>query len=181
MQTSLRADPRVARLARNAVMLALAMILSFVEHVLPLSLLIPLPGVKLGLANVVITVLLYLASPVDALIVSLCRIGLSALLFGTPVSFFLSLCGGVCAYLVLLCCRPFYGRFFSFIGVSVLAATGHHLGQMIAAVFLFDSGALLTYLPVLLPAGIVMGSVTGVLLNALAPQLQKLFKRSRNK
>lgn len=181
MPTSLRADSRVARLARNAVMLALAMIFSFVEHLVPLSLFLPLPGVKLGLANVVITVVCFFGSPVDALIVSLCRIGLSALLFGTPVSFLFSLLGGVTAYLVLLACRPFYSRFFSFIGVSVLAATGHHFGQMLAAVILFDTGVLLTYLPVLLLAGVVMGGVSGLILNALTPQLQKLFKTGCNK
>ena len=82
MPTLSRADVRAARLCRNAVMLALAMIFSFVEHLVPLTLLIPLPGVKLGLANVVITALFFLGSPLDALIVSTARIGLSALLFG---------------------------------------------------------------------------------------------------
>lgn len=177
MPTLWRAESRTARLARNAAMLALAMILSFVEHLVPLSLLIPLPGVKLGLANVVITVLLFFGSPVDALIVSLCRIGLTALLFGTPVSFLFSLLGGILSYAVLLACRPFFGRVFSFVGVSVLSATGHHLGQIAAAVILFDSGVLLTYLPVLLLAGIVMGGLTGFILNLCRERLSKLLKR----
>ena len=176
MSTSLQGRSKVVRLARNAVMLALAMILSFVEHLLPISAVLPLPGVKLGLANVVITVLMFYGNPLDALLVSLCRIGLSALLFGTPVSLMLSAFGGVASYLVLLCCRPFYKRFFSFVGVSVLSATGHHLGQMIAALILFDTGVLLTYLPVLLLAGAVVGSVTGLVLNVCGERLEKLFK-----
>ena len=176
MLTSLQGRSKVVRLARNAVMLALAMILSFVEHLLPISAVLPLPGVKLGLANVVITVLMFYGNPLDALLVSLCRIGLSSLLFGTPISLMLSAFGGVASYFVLLCCRPFYKRFFSFVGVSVLSATGHHLGQMIAALILFDTGVLLTYLPVLLLAGAVVGSVTGLVLNVCGERLEKLFK-----
>lgn len=171
-----RAESKTAHLARNAVMLALAMILSFVEHLIPLSLFLPLPGVKLGLANVVITVLMFYGSPVDALIVSLCRICLAALLFGTPVSFLFSLLGGIFSYAVLLACRPFLGRAFSFVGVSVLSATGHHLGQILAAVILFGSGVLFTYLPVLLLAGCVMGVVTGLIINLCRERLAKLFK-----
>ena len=177
MPTLSRGNPTAERLCRNAAMLALAMIFSFVEHLLPLSLLIPLPGVKLGLANVVITALFFFASPIDALIVSATRIGLSALLFGTPVSLMFSAMGGLCAYLFLWICRPLYHRVFTFIGVSVLAAAGHHFGQIAAAVILFDSGVLLTYLPMLLLAGTVTGGVTGLLLNLMAPRLQKLFIR----
>ena len=177
MRTILQADGRIVRLCRNAVLLALAFGFSFLEHLLPLSLLLPLPGVKLGLANLVTAVLFFFVSPVDAAVVSLLRIGLSALLFGTPVSFFFSLLGGLFAYLMLALCKPFYGRFFSFIGVSILSATGHHLGQMTAAVILFDTGVLLTYLPVLLLAGIVTGGVTGLLLNISEQRLKKLLKK----
>ncbi len=180
MSTLSRADRRVYRLCQNAVLLALAMICSFVEHLVPLSALLPLPGVKLGLANVVIAVLFYKVSPVDAGIVSALRIGLSALLFGTPVSLLFSLFGGVMSYLTLWICRPFFGRFFSFVGVSVLSATGHHLGQMTAAVILFDTGVLLTYLPILLLAGLFTGGTTGLLLNACSTRLQKLIKRGEN-
>ena len=180
MSTVSQADGRVARLCRSALMLALAFGLSFLEHLLPLQLLLPLPRVKLGLANIVTVVLFYFVSPIDAAVVSLLRIGLSALLFGTPISFFFAVSGGLLAYLTLLLCRPLYGRFFSFVGVSVLSATGHHLGQMAAAVTLFESGVLLTYLPVLLPAGILTGTLTGLLLNCCTPQLEKLLKRGRN-
>jgi heptaprenyl diphosphate synthase len=177
MSTTSRAKARTARLCRNAVFLALAMILSFLEHLVPIAALIPLPGVKLGLANVAITVLLFFGSPWDALLVSLCRIGLSALLFGTPISFLFSLCGGLLSFAVLLVCRYAAARFLSFIGVCVLSATGHHVGQMVAAVVLFDSGVLLTYLPVLLLAGVVLGGVTGMILNLTESRLRKLFGR----
>lgn len=180
MSTAWRDNGRIVRLCRNAVMLTLAFALAFLEHLLPLELILPLPGVKLGLANIVITVLFFFASPIDAAIVSVLRIGLSALLFGTPISFLFSLFGGVGAYLMLLVCKPFRGRYFSFVGVSVLAATGHHLGQMAAAAVLLDSAVLLTYLPVLLLAGIAVGCATGALLNLCERRLQKLLKRGEN-
>ena len=166
---------RINHLCLLAVFTAVGMIFGFIESLLPLTFIAP--GIKLGLANVVITALFFLVSPFDALIVSVARIGLSALLFGTPVSLMFSAFGGLCAYLLLWICRPFYNRAFSFVGVSVLAATGHHFGQILAAVILFDGGVLLTYLPILLLAGIVTGCITGVLLNMMTPRLQKLFKR----
>ena len=173
MQISSRADRRrVRRLVLDAMLLSLAMIFSFVEHLLPL----PLPGVKLGLANVVVAALFYLLSPVDALVVSLVRICLSALLFGSPVSFYFSLCGGALALLVLFVCRPLYDRIFSFVGVSVLSATGHHLGQIFAAATLYGTAVVLTYLPWLLLSGILTGTLTGILLNVIGPRFEKLCK-----
>ena len=169
------------RLCRSAALLVLAFALSLLEHLLPLSLILPLPGVKLGLANVVITVLFFYGSPLDAGIVSGTRILLSALLFGSPISLLFSALGGLFSYLVLWGCRPFQKRFFSFVGISVLSATGHHIGQICAAWILFDSGVFLTYLPVLLLAGLITGGATGALLNLSAPQLQKIFKIGCNK
>ena len=177
MSTTLQAKSRTARMCRNAVMLALAFAFSWLEHMLPLSLFLPLPGVKLGLANVVTVALFYLIAPVDAAVISVLRIGLSALLFGTPISLFFSLLGGAFSYLALWACRPFFGRVFSMIGVSVLSATGHHIGQITAAIILFDTGVILSYLPVLLLAGVVTGGVTGVVLNLCERRLRLFSKK----
>jgi len=171
-----RAKNTTLRLCRNAALLVLAFAFSLLEHLLPLSLLLPLPGVKLGLANVVITAIFFFGSPLDAAIVSAVRIGLSALLFGSPVSLLFSTLGGLLTYGTLWLCRPFQKRFFSFVGISILSATGHHIGQILAAWILFDSGIFLTYLPVLLLAGLATGCATGLLLNVCAPQLRKLFE-----
>ena len=176
MSTISQADGRVARLCRSALMLALAFGLSFLEHLLPLQLLLPLPGVKLGLANIVTVVLFYFVSPIDAAVVSLLRIGLSALLFGTPISFLFSLMGGGVAYLTLWISKSLFPHSISFVGVSVLGATGHHFGQILVAVLLFDSGVLFGYLPVLLVAGCLMGGVGGLLLNVLSKRLEKVLK-----
>ena len=93
MQTTPQGNTAIRRLCRNAALLVLAFALSLVEHLLPISLILPLPGVKLGLANVVITVVFFCGSPLDAAIISAVRIGLSALLFGSPVSLLFSALG----------------------------------------------------------------------------------------
>ena len=180
MPISSRADGRVLRLCRDAAFLCAALAFSYLETLFPLSLLIPLPGVKLGLANVLITAVFFWYSPIDAGVVSALRVGIAALLFGTVTSFFFSALGALAAYGVLWLCRLFLRRFCSYIGVSVLAAAGHQIGQITAACLLFRSAAPQAYLPVLLCVAIVTGGVTGLLLNLMAPRLEKAMKRGQN-
>ena len=180
MPTLSRADARVVRLCRDAAFLCAALMFSYLETMFPLSLLIPLPGVKLGLANVLITAVFFWYSPVDAGIVSFLRVGIAALLFGTVTSFFFSFSGALCAYAVLWVCRLLLARRLSFIGISVLAAAGHQIGQITAACILFFSAAPQAYLPVLLCVATVTGGVTGLVLNLMAPRLDKAMKRGRN-
>ena len=180
MPTLSRADARVVRLCRDAAFLCAALMFSYLETMFPLSLLIPLPGVKLGLANVLITAVFFWYSPVDAGIVSFLRVGIAALLFGTVTSFFFSFSGALCAYAVLWVCRLLLARRLSFIGISVLAAAGHQIGQITAACILFSSAAPQAYLPVLLCVAVVTGGVTGMVLNLMSPRLDKAMKRGQN-
>lgn len=171
-----RDNRKTRALTRNAVMLSLAMCLSFLEHLLPLSLFLPLPGVKLGLANIVITVCFFAFSGLDATLISLSRIALSALLFGTPISLFFALCGGALSLLSLWLTSLAPSRRISFVGISILSATAHHIGQIFAACILFGSSVILGYLPLLLLAGLVTGGVTGALLNLTMERLEKIGK-----
>ena len=180
MPISSRGEGRVRRLARDAALLCAALAFSYLETLFPLSLLVPLPGVKLGLANLLITALFFWYSPLDAGIVSALRITLSALLFGSATSFLFSALGGLFAYAVLWLCRLLLTRFCSYIGISVLAAAGHQIGQIAAACLLFRASAPLAYLPVLLAVAAVTGGVVGVLLNLMAPRLEKWMKRGQN-
>lgn len=175
-----RVDARIVRLCRDAAFLCAALMFSYLETLFPLSLLVPLPGVKLGLANVLITAVFFWYSPLDAGVVSALRVAIAALLFGTVTSFFFSALGGLFAYLALWLCRFFLCRFCSYVGISVLAAAAHQLGQITAAVWLFRSAAPLAYLPVLLAVATVTGAVTGLLLNLMAPRLKKWMKRGQN-
>lgn len=162
------------RVASDAVMLVLALVFSYIEAILPLELLLPLPGFKLGLANIVITVLVWRISLVDAAVVSALRVLIMGLLFGTPVSMMFSFGGALLSFAALALLRGVGGQLFSFVGISVLSAAAHNLGQLICAGVLFGAAAILSYLPFLLIASAVFGTVSGLLLNALLPQLEKI-------
>ena len=174
MSISLRAD-LTRRLCIDAVLLTAAMMLSYLEALLPTAL-IPLPGFKLGLANVVITLAFSLIGKRDAAIISALRIALMGLLFGTVSSFFFSAMGGLLAYLSLLLASRLLLRC-SYVGVSVLCAVAHNLGQLLAAVCLFGASLLLSYLPILLFAALLSGALTGCLLNLSVPTLKRSLKK----
>lgn len=166
---------RVRRLCLCAMLTASALMLSYIELLLPLP--IALPGVKIGLANVAVT-LAFALSPVDALAVSLARIFVFALLFGTPVSLVMSLCGGALSYVFLLMMHLVGARHISFIGLSVLSALLHNAGQLVGASLLTGSTAVAVYFPVLALSAAVCGTLSGLLLNHAYPALSGCVKKA---
>ncbi|MBE6553011.1 MAG: Gx transporter family protein [Ruminococcaceae bacterium] len=166
---------RIRRITLDACLTALAMTLSYLELLLPLNLLIPLPGVRLGLANVVVLIAFCLVSKLDAAIISAVRILLMGLLFGTVTSLWFSFLGGLLSYLTLLLLSHI-GRGFSFLAVSVLSAAAHNTGQILAATLLFEASVIFSYLPVLLLASVFFGGIVGLLLNLLLPRLKTAWK-----
>lgn len=160
------------RLCLDAMLLGVALLLSYLESVLPLSVWIPLPGFKLGLCNILITVAFVSVSPRDAAGISLCRILLMGMLFGNVSSLWFSLCGGVLAHMGLWILAQSGRRWFSMIGVSVGCAAMHNVGQLLAAGTLFGFGVVISYLPMLLIASLVFGTVTGLLLQAFLPRFE---------
>ena len=177
MSISLRAD-RTRRICFDALLTAAAMILSYLESVIPLQMLIPLPGVRLGLANLAVVAVFVLVSPLDAAIVSAVRIFSMGLLFGSVTSLYFSALGGLCSFLMLLLLR-YVGKKLSFVGVSLLCAAAHNTGQILAAITLFDKGLLFSYLPMLLLASVLCGGAVGILLNLITPRLQRILKGGR--
>lgn len=165
MTTSSRAD-RTRRLCVDAIFVAGAMILSYLEFLLPLGAIVPLPGFRLGLANILVLLSFCLCSPIDAAVISATRILLSALLFGSVTSLWFSAMGGCFSFLALLFAAHFLKKC-SFVGASVLSAAAHNCGQIAAAMILFGADLATTYLPLLLLASIVYGGITGALLNLL--------------
>ena len=163
---------RAKRLCLDACLVAFAMMLSYLEVLLPLQAIVPLPGFRLGLANVAVTVTFCLLSPIDAACVSAIRILLMGLLFGSATSLYFSFLGGLCSFLMLLLLSRVAKRC-SFVGVSVLCAAAHNFGQILAAMTLFGSGLIFSYLPLLLIASVIYGGIVGSLLNLLIPRLAK--------
>ncbi len=168
---------KLRRLCFDAMLLGIALLLSYLEAILPLTAWIPLPGFKIGLANIIVTLAFVTTSPASAAIISFSRIAIMGILFGNASSFFFSLCGGILSYIGLWLLARVLRRFFSMIGVSVGCAALHNLGQLIAAAFMFGTGAILGYLPILLVAALIFGTVTGILLHAVLPPFEGLKQR----
>lgn len=155
-------------------MVALAFGLSYLEHLLPLQMFLPLPGVKLGLANIVTLFALCYTDKSTAFAVLCCRCLLQAALFGTVSGLLFSLSGGICAYLTMSACLRGYGRFFSLFGVSMAGAAAHHIGQIGVGMIYFRSAAILSYLPGLLLLSIPMGLITGLLSRLVFERLDSI-------
>lgn len=153
---------RLHRLTLNAVLIALALGLSIVERWIPLDLIVPVPGIKLGLANIVTLFALLRLRPLDAFIILLIRCLVMGAITG-PTTLLFSLCGGLLALLLMwLLCR-WEGRFVSVIGISLAGAAAHNIGQVTVAGFLLSEPLLLlTYLPPLLLTSLATGVLTGV-------------------
>ena len=149
------------QLTLAALLTALALALSWVERFIPFALFIPLPGVKLGLANVVtLFALCRLGAPM-AFTVLAARVFLGALFAGNFSALLYSAMGGFLALAVML--LALRCRRFSIYGVSVLGAAGHNIGQVGAAMITLGSTSVLGYLPLLLLTGLLSGSLTGAL------------------
>ena len=140
------------------VFLALAMILSYVEAILPFA--IGIPGVKLGLANLVTVLMLYLIGWRESLCVSVLRIVLTGILFGNLVSICYGLAGGLLSFVLMF----FLIRMncFHVVTVSICGGIIHNMGQLIVAGFLVSSYYVIYYMPVLLIAGFVTGALIGI-------------------
>ena len=140
-----------------ALLVALAMVLSWLESLVPLSLAVP--GVKLGLANLVVIFTLYKLGPRQAAIISLVRVLLVTFTFGNAFSFAYSLAGAALSLLVMLLLRK-TGKF-SMLGVSIAGGVCHNIGQILVAMAILRTAELMWYLPALLAAGIAAGVCIG--------------------
>lgn len=149
------------RMTRNAILLSVALVLSLVERWIPLHLLIPVPGLKLGLANIVTLFALLRLKPVDALMIIVLRSLIMGGIMG-PMTLLLSLSGGLLAFFVMWPLIRWEGRAISVIGLSVAGAAAHNIGQVaMAGLILQEPLLLLTYLPPLLLTSLGTGTLTG--------------------
>ena len=153
---------------------ALAIVLSLAERLFPLDAIVPVPGVKLGLANVVTLFALTRLSVRDAVAILLCRVALSSLLMGSVTAFLFSLFGGLLALAVMGLLLRAEGKLCSVLGVSVAGAAAHNIGQIIAAVIWMKTGAVVAYLPLLLVMSVPLGLVTGLTAAVVLSHLQKI-------
>ena len=153
------------RLTENALLTAVALILFTVEAQIPAP--VPIPGVKLGLANIVTVWAVRLLGPYDALCILLCRIFLGAVFAGNMSVLLYSLSGGLFSLCVLLLLRRVTTRNQLWI-CAVFAAIAHNAGQIAAAVLILQSRAVLAYFPILALSGAAAGLFTGLCAQFLA-------------
>ena len=160
---------KTKKLSICAVLISLALVLSYVERFFPLQMIVPLPGIKLGLANIVTLVALYYLDWKSTYVIILIRCLLGAIFSGSVSGLFFSLIGGVFSVSVMLLVKKI--SCFSIYGVSILGAAAHNIGQIIAAIILMQSIYIGSYLPYLLIValftGCAMGSVTAGVLKVI--------------
>lgn len=151
-------------LALCAVLVALALGLSYLERFLPLQMAVPLPGVKLGLANIVTLMALYFLGTRPAVTILGLRCFLGSLFGGGLSALAFSLTGGLLALGTMTLARRIPAL--SVYGVSVLGAAAHNLGQICAAMVLLGSVYVISYLPFLLAVSVLTGLATGAVSSA---------------
>ncbi len=145
--------------------LALALILSYVETLIPFY--IGVPGVKLGLTNLIIVLMLYDKGMAQAFVLSCTRVILAGFLFGSLSSILYSMAGGALSLLCMAAAKK-SGKF-SIYGVSMVGGVTHNIGQILVAMAVVESAGVAYYLPVLLVSGVV----TGALIGAVAAEVKK--------
>ena len=148
-----------ARIAACGVLTALALIFSYIEFLVPLP--IAIPGIKLGLANIVCLVCLYALGEKHAFLINVTRIALAALLFGSVFSALYALAGGVVSFAVMVLLKR--TKRFSVCGVSMAGGVFHNLAQLAVAGLLVESAQVFYYFPVLLLSGMATGIGIGIL------------------
>lgn len=144
--------------------ISLALIMAYIEILIP-PLFPSLPGIKMGLPNVIIIFLLYRRSAKSAICVSLLRMVLVTLLFGNSMMFLYSLAGGFLSILIMILLRRI--NFLSVVGVSVAGAVMHNVGQVLMAMLLLETAEIGYYLVVLTLVGIATGVFVGLCGSAL--------------
>lgn len=158
------------KVAYFGVFTALGLIFSYVETLIPIQL--GIPGVKLGLANLVIVIALYKMSPKEALLLSVTRIVLSGFIFANLFSIIYSLAGGFLSFGVMWILKKRDG--FSVAGVSIAGGVSHNIGQLLIAMAVVENFSVFYYAPALLVAGTITGFLIGVTAREMLKRLAKL-------
>lgn len=165
---------KVKNIALYGVMIALAMIFSYLESFIPINLLIPVPGVKLGLANIVVLFALYTMGFGDAVVIAVIRVLLSGFIFGNPMTIAYSLAGSLLSIAAMYLLKK---TDLSIIGVSMVGGITHNIGQLIVAVILTSTVRIAYLVPVLLVTGMVTGLLMGVAAKLVIPRVEAIVKR----
>ena len=162
----------VYKTAYIGLFLAVALICSYIETLIPFS--FGIPGVKLGLTNIVIVLMLYTVGTKESLLVSVLRIILAGFLFGNLFSILYSLAGGLLSFIVMALLKQ--TDKLGCVSVSVAGGISHNIGQILVAAVIVNNFNIMFYIPVLLIAGLLTGLLIGILAQELIVRLPKIQK-----
>lgn len=156
-------------IAYLGLLLTLALILSYVESLIPIF--VSIPGVKLGLANLVVLICLYAYPTKYAFLLSGMRVILAGLLFGSMFSILYSLAGAFLSLVVMLLAKKLFKL--GILGVSILGGVFHNVGQLLVAIAVVSNYRIGYLFPYLLLSGILTGAIIGFIANMIVPYLKK--------
>lgn len=159
-----------SKAAYFGVFTALALIFSYVETLIPIQ--FGVPGIKLGLANLIIVIVLYKTDWREALLLSVVRIILAGFIFGSLFSIIYSLAGGILSLAVMALLER--TDRFSVAGISIAGGVCHNIGQLIVAMVVVETYQVGYYLPVLLIAGLITGAVIGAIAGEVLKRIRDL-------
>ena len=156
------------KISNIAMLSALAIIFGYIESLFPAS---PIPGIKLGISNIVILIALYRMNFGSAFFIMLIKVLVTSLLFSGLNVFIYSFSGGVFSILIMHFSKPIFSK----IGVSMEGGVFHNIGQLLTASVMMQTSAVFVYTPYLLISGIIVGFVTG---NVSSIILKRFDKKS---
>lgn len=159
------------RLANISMLVALAIIFSYVEVLIPVNL--GIPGIKLGLANLVTVIALYTLRLSDTWMISILRILIVGFMFGSGVSIVYSLAGAFLSLIVMGTMKKF--NFFDIMGVSVTGAVFHNIGQITVASIVVKNISIWYYMPALLVSGVITGAIIGIASERILKVVKPIF------
>ncbi len=171
-------NPTIQKTAVYGMMIALALIFSYLESQIPP--LFPVAGMKLGLTNIIVVLALYKMGSGSAMAINVMRIVLVSFMFGGLSAMMYSLAGGMLSTLVMILLKK-TGKF-HLVAVSIAGGIAHNIGQILVAMLVLNTGGILWYLSVLWFTGLVTGTLIGILGGELVKRLpDRLFARGKEK
>lgn len=162
---------KTKKIATYGLLVSLAFILSYLESLFPIP--IPIPGIKIGFANLVVMIALYGFGSTKAFVLSIIRIILVGFTFGNLSTMMYSLAGGLLSCLLMILFKKL--KFFSMVGVSIIGGISHNIGQILMAILILESASIINYLPALLITGTITGTLIGIIGGLIEKRLKKFL------
>ena len=161
----------VKKVSNLSIFLALSIVLSIIESFIIITNVIP--GVKIGIANIVILMVLYIYGSKDAVVISILRVFIVGLLRTGifSINFFFSLSGAIISIISMSSLKKITKL--SMVGISIVGATAHSIGQLLFATFFVKSVAILLYAPAIIIISVISGIITGLISKYLMKYIEK--------